>query len=169
MPVRSIFAAAALTGVVLLSACDPAPEAEAPAESETASSQINISNAWSRETAEGQDAGGAFMTIANTGDGADRLLGGTTPVAQEVQVHTVDMTGGVMRMRQLKDGLEIPAGGTVMLAPGNFHIMLMQLKHPLEQETTVPITLQFEKAGDVAVELVVQPVGSEGPMGNDHD
>ena len=161
--------AAALSGMVLLSACDSAPPTEAPIESENASSEISISKAWSRETAEGQDAGGAFMTIANTGNGADRLLGGTTPVAEEVQVHTVDMTGGVMRMRQLKDGLEIPAGGTVMLAPGNFHIMLMQLKQPLKQQTTVPVTLQFEKAGEVEVELVVQPVGGEGPMGNDHD
>lgn len=103
------------------------------------------------------------MTIANTGAVTDRLTGGSTSVAGEVQVHTVDMTDGVMRMRQLADGLEIPASGSVTLKPGSFHIMLMQLKQPLRQGETVPVTMTFEKAGSVEIELAVQPVGAERP------
>ena len=163
MSIRTILPASALAGAILLSACNSAPQAEAPTEEEAATSQIAITNPWSRETADGQDAGGAFMTITNSGTGTDRLIGGSTPVAGEVQVHTVDMTDGVMRMRQLEDGLEVPAGGSVTLKPGSFHIMLMQLSQPLEQGETIPITLIFEKAGPVEVELVVEPVGSQGP------
>ncbi|ROT94148.1 copper chaperone PCu(A)C [Altererythrobacter sp. FM1] len=171
MFIRNIFTATALAGSILLSACNSAPQAEAPTEEEAATSQIAITTPWSRETAEGQDAGGAFMTIANSGTAADRLTGGSTPVAGELQVHTVDMTDGVMRMRQLEDGLEIPAGGSVTLKPGSFHIMLMQLKQPLRQGEAVPVSLTFEKAGTVEVELTVQPVGAQGPavetMGGD--
>src|SRR5690606_13262764 len=106
MSIRTILTATALAGSILLSACNSAPEAEVPTKADAATSQIAITDPWSRETAEGQDAGGAFMTITNSGTVADRLTGGSTPVAGEVQVHTVDMTDGVMRMRQLEDGLE---------------------------------------------------------------
>lgn len=163
---RSIIAAFAAAGagalVLSLGACG----AESPAGKEAAAnaeSRIAIAGPWSRETAQGQDAGGAFMTITNSGSGGDRLTGGSSPVAGEVQVHTVDMTGGIMRMRQLANGLEIPAGGTVTLKPGSFHIMLMKLKRPLARDTTVPLTLQFERAGTVEVDLAVEPVGSQGP------
>ncbi|MFV0644711.1 MAG: copper chaperone PCu(A)C [Sphingomonadaceae bacterium] len=173
MTIRTIMTAVALSGTVFLGACNSAPENEAPAETEAATSAIAVTSPWSRETAEGQDAGGAFMTITNSGKAADRLTGGSTPVAGEVQVHTVDMTDGVMRMRQLEDGLEIPAGGTVTLKPGSYHIMLMKLKQPLQQGEDVPLTLTFEKAGPVEVALSVQPVGAEGqmaePAGDDHD
>ena len=164
MNMRIIFAATALACSILLSGCNPAPESEAPTKSEAATSQIAITGPWSRETAVGQDAGGAFMTITNSGTAADRLTGGSTPVAGEVQVHTVDMTDGVMRMRQLENGLEVPAGGSVTLKPGSFHIMLMQLTQPLEQGRTIPITLTFEKAGAVEVKLLVQPIGAQGTM-----
>lgn len=106
------------------------------------------------------------MTITNTGTAPDRLTGGSTKVAGQVQIHTVDMAGGVMRMRQLADGLEIPAGGSVTLKPGSFHVMLMQLKQPLKQGETVPLTLTFDKAGPVDVALTVQPVGAGAPMGH---
>lgn len=163
MTIRTTLAATALAGSILLSACNSAPETEAPTEAEAATSQISVISPWSRETAEGQNAGGAFMTITNSGTAADRLTGGSTTVAGEVQVHTVDMTDGVMRMRQLTDGLEIPAGGSVTLKPGSFHIMLMQLKQPLRQGEAVPVTLTFEHAGPVEIELAVQPVGAQGP------
>ena len=165
---RILLAATALPGALLLASCHSAPEADAPAATEAAAQTVTgaiaINAPWSRETAKGQDAGGAFMTIANNGNEADRLIGGSTPVAGDVQVHTVSMDGGVMRMRQLSDGLEIPAGQSVTLKPGSFHIMLMQLKRPLAKGEAVPLTLQFEKAGDIDVELAVQPIGSMEPM-----
>jgi hypothetical protein len=156
--IRTTLAAALLGSTALLAACNQA--AEAPAATETAASIVAITDPWSRETAEGQNAGGAFMTIANTGTAADQLTGGSTPVAGRVEIHTVDMAGGVMRMRQLADGLEIPGGGEVTLKPGSFHVMLMDLKQPLKAGDKVPLTLTFRDAGTVATELVVKPAGT---------
>lgn len=153
--------AAALALALTLSACDTASDADAPAEA--TASRIAVERAWSRETAPGQEVGGAFLTIVNRGSAPDRLMGGATAIAEDVQVHTVDMTNGVMRMRHLAEGLEIPAGGTVTLEPGRYHIMLMDLQRPLTRGDTVPLTLEFEKAGSVDVELSVQPVGAAGP------
>ena len=163
MTIRNILAASTLAGAILLTACNSEPGPEAPSEAEAATSEIAITGAWSRETAEGQNAGGAFMTIANSGAADDRLTGGSSPVAGDVQIHTVDMTDGVMRMRELEDGLDVPAGGSVTLKPGSFHIMLMQLDRPLQQGEAVPVTLTFEKAGPVEIDLAIQPVGSQGP------
>lgn len=160
--IRPLLAAAALSGTILLAACNPAPEAEAPTTSGAATG-IAISAAWSRETAAGQNAGGAFMTIANTGTAADRLTGGSTPVAGRVEIHTMSMDGGVMRMRPLADGLEIPAGGSVTLKPGSFHIMLMDLKAPLKAGDRVPLTLTFAGSGAHETALEVQPAGAAGP------
>jgi copper(I)-binding protein len=160
-PLRVVLAAAALGSTILLAACNQAPEA--PAANEAAASIIAITAPWSRETAEGQNAGGAFMTIANTGTAADRLTGGSTPVAGRVEIHTMTMDGGVMRMRQLADGLEVPAGGEVTLKPGSFHVMLMGLKQPLKAGDTVPLTLTFKGAGTVATELVVKPADTMAP------
>jgi hypothetical protein len=159
--IRTTLAAALLGSTLLLAACNEAPEA--PAATETAASIIAVTEPWSRETAEGQNAGGAFMTIANTGTAADRLTGGSTPVAGRVEIHTVDMEGGVMRMRQLADGLEIPAGGEVTLKPGSYHVMLMDLKQPLKAGDKVPLTLTFKGAGTVEAELVVRPAGTMAP------
>ena len=164
MTIRTLFTAAALSGAALLSACNSSPEAPSVTEADTATSEITVTQGWSRETAQGQETGGAFLTVTNAGTAADRLTGGSTPVADDVQVHTVDMTDGIMRMRQLNGGLEVPAEGNVTLKPGGFHIMLIGLKQPLKQGETVPLTLTFEKAGPVDVELSVEPVGAQGPM-----
>ena len=158
---RIILAAALLASTVLVAACSPA--ADAPEQAEPAASIIAVTEPWSRETAEGQNAGGAFMTIANTGTAADRLTGGSTPVAGRVEIHTMTMENDVMRMRQLEDGLEVPAGGEVTLKPGSFHIMLMDLKQPLKAGETVPLTLTFAGAGALETELEVRPAGTMAP------
>ncbi len=168
MILRNLAACVALGAAAVLSSCGPAAETDSAVEADVPGSVITVTHPWSRETAEGQEVGGAFLTISNDGDAPDRLLGGSTPVAAEVQVHTVDMDDGVMRMRQLESGLDIPAGETVTLKPGSFHIMLMGLKQPLKQGEMVPLTLEFEQAGPLEVELMVQPIGAEMPMGDDH-
>ena len=76
------------------------------------------------------------------------------------QVHEMKMDGNVMRMREVEKGLEIPPGGTVTLAPGGFHLMFMGLKGPFKQGTQVPVTLVFEKAGSIDVELDVNAMGA---------
>lgn len=159
--IRTALAAALLGSTVLVTGCNQS--AEPPIAVETAASIIAVTEPWSRETAEGQNAGGAFLTIANTGTAADKLTGGSTPVAGRVEIHTVDMEGGVMRMRQLTDGLDVPAGDEVTLKPGSFHVMLMDLKQPLKAGDTVPLMLTFAGAGTVETELVVKPAGAMAP------
>ncbi len=125
---------------------------------------LSIQHPWSRETAVGQAVGGGFLTIANSGTHDDRLLSGTSPVAAEVQLHTMTMDGGVMRMRQVTDGIAVPAKGSVELKPGGFHIMFMGLRRQLRQGERFPVTLRFRRAGNVTVQFAVQPVGSTGSM-----
>ncbi|MEL0211846.1 MAG: copper chaperone PCu(A)C, partial [Novosphingobium sp.] len=110
---------------------------------------LSIQHPWSRETAVGQAVGGGFLTIANSGSREDRLLSGTAPAAAEVQLHTMTMDGGVMRMRQVTDGIAIPAKGLVELKPGGYHIMFMGLKRQLRQGERFPVTLRFQRAGSV--------------------
>jgi len=129
---------------------------------------LSIQHPWSRETAVGQAVGGGFLTIANSGTRDDRLLSGTSPVAEDVQLHTMSMDGGVMRMRQVTDGIAIPARGSAELKPGSYHLMFMGLRRQLRQGERFPVTLRFQRAGNVTVQFAVQPVGSTGPVEGRH-
>ncbi|WP_414900833.1 copper chaperone PCu(A)C [Sphingomonas flavalba] len=131
-------------------------------------SAIAVDRAWARQTAPGQSAGGAFMTITNHGKAADRLIGGSAAVASRVEVHTMAVDGGVMRMRPVTGGLSIPAGASVALRPGGYHIMLIGLKAPLARGSAVPVTLRFEKAGAITVRLQVEAIGATA-AGGGHD
>ncbi len=122
-----------------------------------------ISQSWSRATPGGAKVGGGYLTIANKGTAPDRLIGGTSDVADKVEVHEMSMANGVMTMRALDGGLTIEPGKTVSLAPGGLHLMLLGLKAPLKQGQAVPVTLTFEKAGAVKLSLDVMGVGAKGP------
>ena len=124
---------------------------------------LQIDQPWARATPASAPAGGGFLKITNTGAAPDRLVSASSPAADIVQVHEMKMDGAVMRMREVEKGLEIPAGGTVTLAPGGFHLMMMGLKGPLKQGTNVPITLVFEKAGKIEIELSVAGLGATQP------
>ena len=100
---------------------------------------LEIGQPWARATASTAPTGGGFLTITNKGTTADRLIAVRTPVAEQAEIHEMKMDGNVMRMRALDGGLEIPAGATVTLAPGGFHLMLMGLKAPLVRDTRVPL------------------------------
>jgi copper(I)-binding protein len=128
-----------------------------------AAGPIGIESPWTRATAAAQTVGGGFMTIVNTGKAEDRLVSASSPVAAEVQIHDMKMEEGVMRMRQLTGGLAVPAGARVELKPRSLHLMFMQLKAPLVAGQTVPVTLQFEKAGSVAVQFRVEAMGASAP------
>jgi copper(I)-binding protein len=104
---------------------------------------LKVEDAWARATAPGQPVGGAFMKL--TSDTNAQLVGASSPVAGMVQVHMMKMQDGVMIMREMKS-LPLPKGKTVELAPGGYHIMLMELKQPLKAGEHVPITLKV-KAG----------------------
>lgn len=122
-----------------------------------------ISNAWTRATPGGAKVGGGYLTIENKGTTADRLVGGTTAAAGKFEVHQMSMSDGVMKMHPVEGGLAIEPGKTVKLAPGGYHLMMIDLKQPFKQGETVPVTLQFEKAGKVAVSLSVQGIGGAAP------
>jgi copper(I)-binding protein len=124
-----------------------------------------ITQAWSRATPGGAKVAGGYLTIENKGSVADRLIGGSADVAEKVQVHEMGMNNGVMTMRPLDQGLTIEPGKTVKLAPGGYHLMLLDLKTPLKQGDKLPVTLEFEKAGKVKLSLDVQGVGAQGPAG----
>ena len=113
----------------------------------------------------GAKTGGGYLTIENNGSSPDRLIGGSADIAAKVEMHEMSMKNGVMTMRPLDKGLTIEPGKTVKLAPGGYHLMMMDLKGPLKQGDKVPVTLEFEKAGKVQVSLDVQGVGAQGPGG----
>ena len=123
-----------------------------------AAGSVKIAHPWARATVAGQRAGGAFLKLQNTGSTPDRLIGGSTPAAERVELHTMSLEGTVMRMREV-DAIDIPPGQTVELKPGQLHLMLQGLKAPLAVDTKVPLTLKFEKAGEVQVELKVEAMG----------
>ena len=124
---------------------------------------LEVSQPWSRATPPTAQSGGGFLTITNKGATADRLIAARSTVSDKVEVHEMKMDGNVMRMRELEKGLEIPAGATVMLKPGGYHIMFMGLKAPLAKDAKVPVTLVFEKAGSLDIQLDVQALGAAAP------
>ncbi|WP_029040322.1 copper chaperone PCu(A)C [Cucumibacter marinus] len=126
---------------------------------------IDISGQWTRATPPGAKAGGAYITITNNGDTADRLIGGTTEAAEALEVHSMSMQDGVMKMEELPEGLTIEPGETVTLEPGGLHLMMIGLDAPLVADEKITVTLTFEKAGEVTLDIPVGPLGStEAPM-----
>lgn len=116
-----------------------------------------VEQPWSRPTAPGVGVGVGYMVIVNPGK-ADALIAASSPVAERVELHLTQFEGGMMRMRQV-GRVELPAGATVRLEPGGLHMMLIGLKQPLAEGAAVPLVLRFEKAGEVRVELKVDPDG----------
>ena len=129
---------------------------------------IQIGNPWTRATPKGSTVAGAYMTISNKGSAPDRLVGGSSAVADRFEVHSMVMDGGVAKMRPVDGGLEIKPGETVELKPGSFHVMLMGLKQPLAKGQKVKATLEFEKAGKVDIEYAVQALGASAPAMDMH-
>lgn len=123
-----------------------------------AAGTVSIENAWARATAPGQRVSGGYLSLLNAADRPDQLLGASSPVAGEVQIHQTSMDGGVMRMRHLPDGIELPANGRIEFKPGGAHLMFMQLRGPLEAGATFPVQLRFRDAGTVDVAFRVQGV-----------
>ena len=115
---------------------------------------IRITQPWSRPTPPGVPMGVAYFTLENRGTAEDVLLSASTPVAARVEFHQTTMSEGVARMRSLTQ-LLVPAGRTVKAEPGGVHLMLVELKQPLEAGDRVPLTLIFRDAGEVQVMLGV--------------
>jgi Uncharacterized protein conserved in bacteria len=121
---------------------------------------LEITTPWTRATPPSARTGGGFMTITNKGTVADKLVSARSAASDKVEIHEVQMDGSVMRMRELTKGLEIAPGATVMLKPGGYHIMFMELKAPIAKDAKVPLTLVFEKAGSVDIQLNAEAMGA---------
>lgn len=121
---------------------------------------FTIEHPWARASAGPARNSAAFMTIHNSG-AADRLIAAAGDVAARVELHTHMMEGDVMKMRQV-EAIDVPAGGMATLQPGGFHVMLIGLHEPLKEGDRFPLTLTFEKAGEVTLEIAVEAIGSMG-------
>ncbi|PWS38130.1 hypothetical protein DFH01_02175 [Falsiroseomonas bella] len=127
---------------------------------------ITVTAPWTRAMRAG-GTGAGFMTIRNAGTTPDRLVAARAGIARVVELHTHVREGDVMRMRPVP-AIEVPAGGTVTLQPGGLHLMLIGLNAALEQGSSVPVTLVFERAGEIAIELKVESAGARGPAAQGH-
>lgn len=123
---------------------------------------IEIHHPWTRATPAGAKVAAGYMVLENKGATADRLISVTAEIAGKTEIHEMGVDeAGVMTMRPLADGVEIPAGGSVELKPGAFHIMFLDINRSIAEGEMVAGTLTFEKAGTVNVEFVVEAMGGE--------
>ena len=125
--------------------------------------QLEITDSWARASAGKEGNGAAYLTIANHGGAADRIIGAKAAIAKRVEIHNNFMEDGIMKMRRV-DGIDIPAGEGAKLQPGGYHVMFMGLHEPMKEGTSFPLTLVFEKAGEVELEVPVMKIGSKGKM-----
>jgi len=174
-----------LKGVVLvvcaslLSVPAGAQETSSSPDLATASDMLEISDIFARATPPNAPTGAVYFSLVNLGEQPDRLIAGTTPMAQDVQFHSMMKQGDVMQMRQLVDGVEIAPGEMQTFSPGALHVMLIGLQQPLVEGDTFSLTLEFEHAGPVELDVPIagigarsapggaNPLSSEGPV--DHD
>ncbi len=134
-----------------------------------AQDSITVEDAYARSSGKSAKAGAAFMMIQNAGEADDRLIAAESDVAARVELHTHQVdANGVAKMIHVEEGFVIPAGETHMLKRGGDHVMFMGISAPFEQGATVPVTLIFEKAGEIEVDIPVdlERKGNHGSHNN---
>jgi len=132
---------------------------------------ITIQRPYSHPTAAPGVPAVGFVTLSNPGPAPDRLIAASSPLAERIEIHQTLMQDGVMKMRAQPDGVALPVGGTVALAPGGLHLMLFGLRQLLVEGQTLPVTLRFERAGSVEVRFKVEPraaASAEEPHSHQH-
>lgn len=129
---------------------------------------LEIAHPWARATAPGQPVAAGYLAVTNNGAEADRLVSVETPIARAAELHDMAIENGIMKMRQVQGGIELPAGETVELAPGGLHVMILGPKDPLVAGERVPLSLVFEKAGTIEVELAVEKPAAQADDHGDH-
>ena len=135
--------------------------------SSAAAAGIQVQDGWARATVEGMKMGGAFMKIKNDEAKPDVLIGGSSPVAERVEIHSHVNDNGVMRMREAKGGVPLEANAVTELKPGGYHVMFMGLKKQLKEGDKIPVTLKFKKAKPQTVNLEVKTAPMPA-MNHDH-
>lgn len=157
MPIKKVASLASATLAVIFHAA-PALAQPAPIPD-----QVAVEGAWSRATPPGAQTGAVYLTL--TSPAGDRLVGASSPSSRKAEVHEMRMEGPVMRMREATDGLDLPAGQHVALAPGGYHLMLVDLAAPLKQGQTVHVRLTFQKSPPAEVDVPIGAVGAAAPPG----
>ncbi len=127
--------------------------------------QVKIEDAWTRATAPGAKIAAGYMTIRNASKVPDRLVAASSPVAEKVQTHVTLKDGDIFRMREVK-GYDIPARGSFELKPGGAHFMFVNIKASFKEGTKIPLTLRFDRAGEVKTELHVGRLTDTGKHGH---
>jgi copper(I)-binding protein len=131
-----------------------------PAAAKPHKGAIAISHPWIAVPPRGAPTAAGYVTLKNLGGAPDVFLGGSTPAAANLALHTMSMTGGIMRMRPVSGGLTLAPGATVAMKPmGGLHLMLTGLKHPLKAGEKIPATLRFAHAGEVKTVFAVEASG----------
>lgn len=159
--------AAGLPAVIALGAAVVIPASTVRAEDARVGA-LEIRRPWSRATPGHARVGAGYLTIANAGSTPDRLVSATAEVAGRVEIHDMTIRDNVMVMRPLADGIVVPPAGSLVLAPGSYHIMFLDLARSLKQGETFAGTLTFEKAGTVVVRFAVEGVGAGGAHDGRH-
>ena len=131
------------------------------AQPEAALNGLSLRAPWARPNAALLTQVGGFFTLTNTG-AADRLVAAASPLAEKVEIHAIQVVGPDIRMRALPDGLPIPAESTIELKPRGYHLLLMGLEAPPAVGSKLPVTLTFEQAGRMEIELTVGEPGLVG-------
>ncbi|MCF8505495.1 MAG: copper chaperone PCu(A)C [Caulobacter sp.] len=126
-----------------------------------ASTTLQVSKAWARPAPQGGNGAG-YAVISNSGTAADKLTAASSPVAARIEIHESMVMNGQAMMHPRPGGLAVPAGGTAVLRPGGFHLMLMGLKQPLKTGEQFPVTLTFKKAGKQTIDFIVQQTPPAG-------
>lgn len=139
-----------LAALLLLSSCG-----------QSGSPNLQIADAWARETVAGQTSTAAYLTITNKGTGDDRLVGVSVPEPAKASVHATENRSGITHMREMNPGVAVPAGVTIELKPGGTHVMITGLQAPLRRGETLRLSLRFEKSGDKPIDVRVAP--ASGP------
>lgn len=139
----------------------PAPAGGAAPAEAARTAAISASGAFTRATLPGAPVAGGFVTLANSGSTDDRLVAAETDIAGRTEIHEMAMQDGVMRMRPLPDGLPLPAGETIELRPGGYHLMFLDLRQPLVEGESIAVTLHFETAPPMIIDLAVQAPGAK--------
>jgi copper(I)-binding protein len=129
---------------------------------------IVIGHPWTRAIGAPAPTAAGYMSLRNAGTAPDRLVAASSPQARSIEIHEMTMTDGVMRMRPLAGGLAIPPGGTAWLRPGGTHLMLVSPAGPFVQGERVPVTLRFEQAGEVTVDLEIAAAGARDAAPHEH-
>ena len=131
---------------------------------EFTSKGVTVAHPWARATPGGARVGSVYLEVRAQRDRGDKLIAARSPVAGSAEIHSHVMEQGIAKMRRV-DAVAVPAGQSIVLRPSGYHIMLMDLKQPLNEGDLAKVTLVFEKAGEIEVDATVEPIGATGPHG----